>query len=258
MPVLTPITVGACDDVVNPTFISTLVPEVLIRVENRTTDSARAAVWLRDALIEITMDTELRNEFDELEVKGPIFQLTGMIDCDSTKQEIDFCNLIPSGSYNAATLDIVIWSDPPTNCNRIRLNETSYQDADRISPFPGLPVKWYRFNDSVGFVPPPDQGYSIQARIYRMHPIASPIENTEILIARDWDEILVWAAVMRGFAEMMEYEKSTSIHNMLYGDPEYPQRQGLLQARKKRHEKESWRRQRSLRPVIRAYSRSVG
>lgn len=238
--------------------IGDLVPEVLIRCENRTTDTARAAVWLRDSLIEITMDPELRNEFDELEVIGPVFALTGSSSFSTVVQQYAFSNLVPAGDYNVATLDILLWSDPPTNSNRIRLIETSYQDSDRISPFPGLPVKWYRYGDEVGFSPPPDLNYQVQARIYRMHPLSVVLTDTVVLLGQDWNEILIWASVMRGFAELLEFEKASSIRQLLYGDPEYPQRQGLVQGRKKRHEKEAWRRQAALRPVMRRYSKSTG
>lgn len=240
--------------------ISDLVPEVLIRTENRqgTANQQRAAIWLRDSLLELTSDPQLRNEFDELEVYGPQFDLSGNISVTATVQEYNFDNLIVPGDYNMNTLDILLWTDPPTNSNRIRLIETSYQAADKVSPYPGQPAKWYRFNNLVGFVPPPDQDYTVQARLYRMHPIADAVEQTIILIGRNWNEILVWAAVMRGYAELEQYEKSGNIKAMIYGDPKYPDRVGLLEGRKKRHEKEAWRQQRSLRPVVRRYSKPPG
>ena len=237
--------------------IGELVQEVLIRTENRqgSTNEARAAVWLRDALLELTSDPSLRNEFDELEVYGPQFNLTGSMTLGASVQEYDFNNLLVPGDYNVSTLDILLWTDPPTNSNRIRVRETSYQDSDRISPYPGQPAKWYRFNNLVGFAPPPNQNYTVQARVYRMHPITDDITSTIILIGRNWNEILVWAAVQRGYAELEQYEKAANVKAMLYGDPEEPTRPGLLEGRKKRHEKEAWRQQQSLRPVVRRYSK---
>lgn len=239
--------------------IGDLVDEVLIRTENRqgAANQQRAAVWLRDALLELTSDPQLRNEFDELEVYGPQFDLNGNIAVNASQQEYDFNNLLVPGDYNISTLDILLWTDPPTNSNRIRLVETSYQDSDRISPYPGQPCKWYRFNNLVGFTPPPNLDYTVQARIYKMHPISDSIPDTPILIGRNWNEILVWAAVQRGYAELEQYEKAANIHGMLYGDPEQPNRPGLLEGRKKRHEKEAWRQQKSLRPVVRRYSKPL-
>src|SRR6267378_2505390 len=95
-------------------YISDLVNEVLLRTENRTSaaDSARAAVWLRDALIELTMDPELRNEFDEIEVLGPLFNLTGGPQGVSV-QEYSFSSLLYPGDYNVSSLNIRLWTDPP-------------------------------------------------------------------------------------------------------------------------------------------------
>jgi len=234
--------------------IGDLVNEVLLRCGNRTTDAARASIWIRDALLEITADVDLRDEFDELEIYGTPFCLTGSISAAASVQEYAFANIVPSGSYNMSTLDIMLFTDPPTNSNRIRLNTTSYQDADRINPFPGQPTKWYRFNDLIGFSPTPDKNYKIISRLYQMHPINDGNLNaTIILIARDWIEVIVYAAVLRAFIETEEYEKAQGVRTLLYGDPKYPERVGLIEARKKRRMRENWRRQGALRPTIRRY-----
>jgi hypothetical protein len=46
--------------------IGQLVPEVILRTENRTTDTTRAAIWLRDALLEISGSPDYRDDFVEL------------------------------------------------------------------------------------------------------------------------------------------------------------------------------------------------
>lgn len=235
-------------------LISDLVNEVLVRCENRTTDTARAQIWLRDALLEITSNPELRNEFDELEVIGPKFNLSGGSTIATSTQEYAFSNLISPGDYNLSTLSVLLWTDPPGNSNRVSLDNTSYTDGDRTALAPGLPTRWYRYADTMGFIPMPDKNYQVQIRAYRMHPITdSNLGSTQILIARDWNEVLVWAAVERGFAELLEFEKANAVHNMLYGDPETPQRPGLIAGRKRRREKEAWRRQAALRPIIRRF-----
>ncbi len=251
MPILTPTGIQF--------FIQDLVNEVILRTENRTTDTARAAIWLRDALLEITADPELRNEFDELEELGQKFLLTGNANAALAIQEYDFTNLVPAGDYNVNTLDIMLWTDPPGNNSRIRLESTSYQEADMITPFPGQPVKWYRFADTCGFVPMPDKNYQVQARIYKMHPINDNVlAQTQILIGRNWNEVLIWAAVERGFIELLQYEKATAVHTLLYGDPSYPNRPGIIDGKKKRREKENWREQKALRPIVRSYGYGSG
>jgi hypothetical protein len=232
--------------------ISDLENEVILRTENRTTDTARADIWIRDALLEITSDPDFRNEFDQLEIYGVQFNLTPQV------QEYSESNLIPAGDVNTATLDILIWQDPPTNSIRRKLMPSHYQKADNFQPTFSLPTEWYRFGPNIGFTPVPDKAYQIQTRMLQMHPINDNVLNqTQILIPRDWNEILVWAAVERGFMELLEYEKAGKIHTLLHGDPKHPERLGLLEGRKKRREMEAHRTEEALRPVYRPSSYGV-
>ena len=235
---------------------SSIEQEVLIRMENRIESTARADIWLRDSLLEMTSDPKLRDEFDELEVIGPTFNLTGGAQGVSV-QEYPFSSLLPVGVYNTSTLSLLIWTDPPQNTNRWSVAATNYQDADQITPFPGLPVKWYRYGDSIGFVPTPDLNYQVQARIYKQHPINDAnLPATVVLIADDWREVLILAAVIRGYIELGEFEKAAKLKILLYGDPDKPDEPGLMYKRKKRRDKEMWRRQQSLSPRVRRYSKS--
>lgn len=232
-----------------PVFtIGDLDSEVILRLENRTTDLSRADIWLRDALLEITSDFDLRNEFDQLEVWGTPFNLT--IDT----QEYPETNLVPSDvDYNVSTLDILIWLDPPTNSIRWKLENSHYQKADMFQPTNSVPTEWYRFGNNIGFNPIPDKGYQVQTRMLMQHPINdSDLTATTILIPRDWNEILIWASVERGFMEILEFEKAEKVHVLLYGDPKHPDRPGLIEGRKKRREQEAWRTEAVLRPIVRA------
>jgi hypothetical protein len=226
--------------------IGDLDSEVLIRTENKTSDLSRADIWLRDALLEITSDPDFRNEFDQLEIYGVQYALVPQ------QQEYLESLLIPTGDVNMATLDILIWQDPPTNSIRRKLMQSHYQKADNFQPTFSLPTEWYRFGNTIGFTPVPDKAYQVQTRMLMMHPINdNDLPLTSILIPRDWNEVLIWAAVQRGFAEYLEYEKAASIYKMLHGDPKYPNRLGLLESRKKRREQEAHRTEEALRPVYR-------
>ena len=226
--------------------ISDLDNEVLIRCENKTSDLGRADIWLRDSLLEITGNPDFRNEFDQLEEFGILFNLT------PKTQEYAFSNVVPTGDYNLATLDILIWQDPPMNTIRRMLRMSHYQKADNFQPTFSLPTEWYRFSDTFGLTPVPDKAYQIQPRILRQHPINDNVlSQTQILISRDWNEILIWSAVERGFMEYLEFEKAQMIHMLLHGDPKHPDRPGLIEGRKKRREMEGFRTEQALRPVYR-------
>lgn len=238
-----------------PYTFASIEQEVLVRMENRVEDTGRADIWLRDALLEMTSDPVMRDEFDELEVIGPQIQLQGGAQGVSV-QEYPFASLLPAGTYNTSTLSVLLWTDPPQNTNRIAVFATNYQDADQITPFPGQPYKWYRYGDNIGFVPTPSLNYTVQARIYMQHPINdADLPATVVLIADDWREMLILAAVLRGFMELMEFEKAAKLKVLLYGDPTKPDEPGLMYKRKKRRDKEMWRRQQSLSPRIRRYSK---
>lgn len=234
--------------------IADLAGEVIPKVENRTSDIQRAYTWVRDALIEIAGNPDLRDEFSELEVFGPPFNLTGGATTALSTQEYDEANLVPSGDFNQATLDILIWRDPPGNTIRQKLNMSHYQEADKSVVITAVPTSWYRFGGNIGFYPSPDKGYQVQARILRVHPINNNVlQATQILLPRDWNDIIVWAAVERGFMELEEYEKASNIHTLLHGDPKYPSKPGMLNGRKKKRSQEAWRTTGRLRPIIGSY-----
>jgi hypothetical protein len=229
-------------------LINDLVNEVIIRAENKTSDSlTRAPIWIRDSLLEITSNPDFRNEFDQLELYGAPYNLTPQV------QEYIESNLLPNATANVATLDILIWQDPPTNSIRRKLGQSHYQKADNFQPTFSLPTEWYRFSNLIGFTPVPDKAYLVQTRMLQQHPVNDAnLPQTQILIPRDWNEVLIWAAVERAFMEYLEYEKAQKVHILLYGDPKHPERPGIIEGRKKRREMESHRTEEPLRPVYRS------
>jgi hypothetical protein len=234
--------------------VSDLASEVIIKCENRTTDLNRAYQWLIDAILEISSNPDYRDEFSELEILGPTFNLTGGTTLGTSQQEYDESNIVPSGDTNDATLDIFIWRNPPLNSVRQKLNPSHYQETDKSVVTLSTPTSWYRFGGQIGFYPSPDQNYQIQARILRMHPIAdAAIQTTVILLPRDWNEILIHASVEKGFIELGEYEKATAIHTLLHGDPKYPSKPGMINGRKKKRGRESFRSTQGLRPIVGSY-----
>ncbi len=235
-------------------LISDLANEVIPKVENRVTDIARAYTWVRDALIEISSDPDLRDEFSELEVFGPKFILTGGAKTPPAVQEYPEILLITAGDINVSTLDILLWRDPPTNSVRQKLEPSHYQETDKSVIISSTPTSWYRFGNSIGFYPSPDKNYQVQTRVLRMHPINDAVlQATQILLPRDWNDIIIWAAAERGFMELEEFEKANAIHMMLHGDPKYPMKPGILNGRKKKRSKEAWRTTGRLRPIVGSY-----
>lgn len=229
--------------------VSDLTPEVIIKLENRTTDTSRAYQWLVDGLLELTSSGELRDEFDDLERLGPTFNLT------ATVREYPFSTILQPGDYNEGTLDIRIWNDYPTNRVFQRLHKTDYQFTDNYSNNPGRPSAWYRYGDNYGFDLIPDKSYQIQARYLIRPPLGSPIQSTYLPIPSSWNDVLVLMAVQKGFVELNQYEKANAVYQILHGDPRDPSKPGLIYKRKKRYQIEAWREVQPLRPYIGRYSR---
>jgi hypothetical protein len=230
------------------TTIASLSPEVIIKTENRTTDVTRSYQWLADAVTELTSSSELRDEFDQLEQLGVQYNLQAKV------REYPFSTLLLPNDYNDGTLDIRLWIDYPTNQKYIRLDSISYQEADNYSNNPGRPAAWYRFADVYGFDLIPDNPYQIQARYLIMHPLATPIQNTAILTPRDWNDVLILMASRIGFIELNQYEKSQAIYRELHGDPRDPSKPGLIYKRKKRYQREAWRKEKALRVHVGRYT----
>ena len=247
-------------------LIVNLESEVILRVENQTTQTARADVWIRDALLEISGNPDYRDDFDQLEIFGPTFNLDGGSSIATAVQEYPFSNLIVQVNtlgvpdYNLSTLDILIWVDYPTNQVRRRLRYTSYQAADKTPQFTSTPSEWYRFADTFGLSPVPDKDYQVQSRYLRRHPIidyfnaSGMLNTTPILLPTEWNEVIIWAAAERGFGELLNFERASEIHNMLYGDPRDKSRPGLISSIKSRRRQENWRQESCLRPIIHRYS----
>lgn len=234
-----------------------LETETIRKLENQSSQAADVDRWLRDTLVEIAGNPDYRDSFAELEEFGPTFNLTGGTITTSV-QEYDESNLIPVGDFLIKTLDIMVWTDYPANTKRKQLQRSHYQDADKYQSYPSLPTAWYRFGRTIGFEPTPDKAYQVQARIMRRHPITDyfnttgQLNTTPILLPNEWFEILEWGAAMRGFMELLNYQRAGEIRTMLYGDPEDPAKPGLISSVKTVRESEAWLSQQPLRPIVKS------
>jgi len=234
-----------------------LEPEIIRKLENDTSAASDIDRWLRDSLIEIAGNPDYRDSFPELEEFGPLYNLTGG-PVGVTVQEYPEGDFIPDGDFLIKTLDFMIWIDYPTNSKRRQLDPTQFQDTDKYQSYPSLPVQWYRFGLNIGFQPPPDQNYQVQARIMRRHPITDYfntegiLNTTVILLPAEWYEVLEWAAAMRGYMEKLNYQRANEIKLMLWGDPAHPNdNPGLIASIKTKRRSEAWLVQQPLRPIIR-------
>ena len=209
-------------------------------------------------MVELSGNTELRDDFDELEAWSDTYTLT------AGTQEYAYSNFLnPELIYNQATLSVLMWIDPPTNSKRVKLHPSHYQDSDRMTinasgPW-SQPSDWYRFGDMIGFNPIPNLNYQVQMRALQLFPInEEDIGSTPILLTRQWKEVIIQSAVMRGFMELQQFDKALAVKALLYGDPKHPSDKGMIGAVHTRRKKESYRESIGLRPIVRAYGYGGG
>lgn len=242
-----------------PTTIQNLEQEVVLKLENRQSETANIDRYLRDTIIEIAGNPDYRDSFPDLEIYGAATNLIGGAVGIAVQEypEAQFITL--ASDYNIKTLDFMLWIDYPTNQNRKQLNPTHYQETDKFSSYPSLPTEWYRFGNTIGFNPLPNKNYQVQARIMRRHPItdyfnaAGQLNTTVVLLPAEWYEVLEWAAAMRGFAELLQFEKVAELRTMLWGDPQHPNdNPGLIASVKTKRRAEAWMQQQPLRPVVKS------
>jgi hypothetical protein len=228
------------------------------KLEGRSSMLNPAIEWVANVLVELTGDTDLRDDFDELEAWGDQFSLV------PGQQEYPFSNFLnPNLIYNQATLSVMLWIDPPSNYTRVKLHPGHYQDADRMTTSTqskgswSQPSDWYRFADMIGFNPIPNLNYTVQARCLQLFPIneGSPetVGTTPVLLTRQWKDFIIQSAVMRGFMDLQQFDKAAAIKALLYGDPKHPTDKGMLGALHTRRKKELYRESIGLRPVVRTY-----
>lgn len=242
-----------------PVLMQSLEQETILKLENKTSETASVDRWLRDALIEISGNPDYRDSFPELEVTGPFFNLTGG-SVTTSVQEYAESNFISVLDTLNKTLDFRIWIDFPTNQRSKKLNPSHFQETDKFQSSPSLPTDWYRYGLTIGFEPPPNLNYQVQARVMRRHPITDYfntnglLNQTVILLPQEWFEVLEWAAAMRGFMEFLEFEKANEVRTLLWGDPAHPNdNPGLIASVKTKRRAEAWLEQQPLRPVIKGY-----
>jgi hypothetical protein len=217
---------------------------------------------LRDALIELTGNPDLRDSFPDLEVRGPTVFLHGG-NIVLSQREYPESEFIWPQDANCKVLDIIIWIDPPFNHRFQQLNPSHYQETDQYLQGPSRPVDWYRFGEMIGFYPTPDRRYRVQASYQREHPITDwfnvegNLNTTVVLMRKTWFEILEWVAAYRGFGELLNYPRAKEVYEMVWGRPDpnnaAERLPGLITNVKTKRRSEAWLKQQPLRPIIRPY-----
>lgn len=126
---------------------------------------------------------------------------------------------------------------------------------DRYTTAPGTPSVWAPFNNQIHLRQIPVQNYPLVVRYWQRVVLSNPVNDTQILIGDDWQEILDYAAQLRGYIDLQELDKASAVRTLLYGDPRNIKRNpGLIKVRMTRIQAEYENANYGLRPRIRRYT----
>lgn len=238
-------------------IINDRVGYVTSMLGERTDLATKAKTWLKDAYLELSMVYP----FEEL-------QDTQTSVVDLTKGE--FLSY-PTASGNVRGIVIIeLWDTLGTTFKWVLKRSNIRKLANFPATPTGPPSLYAPFgvvkngdgtikNYTVVLRPTPDVAYTIKWRLWMKPTIATPVENTVILLPDDWLEILDYAAAMRGFAVLNTQDKAMGIMQLLHGseDPRTGRRiPGLIAQRIRKQQAESVDEDYATDPMIRPYSAS--
>src|SRR5262252_520655 len=141
------------------------------------------------------------------------------------------------------------------------LIKKNMQLLDRYGPQPGVPSLWAPWSNLFYLRQVPNDSYLliirfwIKPQIARLTGSQNVDPTTVIFVPDDWIEILDYAAQLRGYMDLQEFDKAQVIRTLLYGDPANIKRvPGLIKANLRRIQAEQETNQYGLRPRIRRYA----
>ena len=199
--------------------------------------------WLGDAYV----DAGFSYNFDELNVGPLLIQTPG----DSVTQYSPLPDDLRA--IDQVSIDI------DGNGKYVPMNPTDYKVIRRTtSVSPGRPTRYGRHGLQIWWDRIPDRLYNVQLSYWQKPELVidpsntnSDVEDTQLLLADDWFEILDRMAAMRGWEYLQDAMKMSQIKTELFGDPSDPRKgPGLIKAKMTATIAESSSSEYGITPVI--------
>lgn len=191
--------------------------------------------------------------FPELEATGPTQNL---IVGEETYPVSQFVN---TGDTYSSAKSFVIFIDFPNNTvtNTIKYKTMAGIETLVAPAVQGIPAWFTRFDTNFLFGPVPNNTYTVFLRYQQEHPTtATPSLNDPLYLPKSWYDILAYAAAQRIAIPKRWTDQAQYLHDVLYGDPEFINSQGLrgrpglIAARTFQQERDQPYNSRSLTPVV--------
>lgn len=187
-----------------------MVEEVTARLGGRTDISGRINRWINYSVYELLLSP--RFNFYELDAFTTFNTVVGKatygleVDAGLTKDKFWLI------------LDI------RDNTQQIHLERIHYQVMDRVSQVPGLPYRYYRFEEDITLDPIPNVVSEIQIRYRRRFEIGPP--STFLNLGSEWEEPIVLLATLKGWEALDQRDKAAEQRSLL--EPILMMRQDVL------------------------------
>lgn len=226
--------------------VNSLIPEVQGWLQNRSDAdesqsnvTMRPSFWLKRALQELTANYE----FEELKVSGPIVNIGPGLGFKGSNYAYPVAYFLNPGDDVTLTFDPVIFLTPgqaqqagiaTSAANTVGysmdyMSEKSIQSLLFISG--GVPFRYTRHGNQFWFGSAPGAVYQVYLPYQVRHPFNEDnLTASPVRIPSDWHEIASIAAAERGATKLRWNDQAIFLHNVLYGDPEDPQKLGLIAA----------------------------
>jgi len=205
--------------------------------ESQTNATMRPSFWLKRALQELTANYE----FEELKVSGPVVNIGPNLGFEGSNYAYQVSYFLNPGDDVTLTFDPVIFLSPAqaqqagiaTSTANVVGYSMDFVDMKAIQPLlfipGGVPFKYCRHGNQLLFGTQPGSIYQVYLPYQVRHPFDDDnLTSSPVLLPSDWHEIAVIAAAERGAVKLRWNDQSSYLHNILYGDPEDPEKPGLI------------------------------
>jgi hypothetical protein len=186
----------------------------------------------RKAVLELTEDYK----HPLLEATGPTVQFTAYTNSYS-----------PNFFLNSGDADLDVSKvnsffmytnpfSPPSSINTetnsgYDLKFRSFDSIEVLLNIAGLPMYWSRNNNQLLIASMPDDSYYTYMRYQKQHPNSDTVngftDDTEIMMADSWQEILEYATALRIAPFVNLSNKKDELHTSLYGDQKFQTSSGI-------------------------------
>ncbi|KKK47033.1 hypothetical protein LCGC14_3159280 [marine sediment metagenome] len=237
--------------------ISDRLPLVKTKLGEKTGIDTKIHQWIRDAFIEFAMATpfeELLSSKDQTTTTGATLGTDDIYDYPDNCRAIKSIHMLRTdgSSYelrrkNTKYLDKYNTNStgPPTIYAPWSVQpQASFKRQIIVRPMPGATVT-----------------YTLRWRFWQMPIIDGTLADTYLTVPLDWLEIIDYGAAMRGFQDLLMFDRAMITHAFLYGgyDPEtHFKTPGIIKQRMTAMIAESEAEEYGIRPRLSGYTNTHG